>query len=121
MRGHTQVIAMRRKGYAPSAVWLYDTPPDAPRESQRFAWPAFGQSADVSIEADENPGRLDLRFVVGLRVHVMAADEQRLQAITEQAMECGAKRVLGTLTQGSGDAAKCIALTDTEGAFEWRN
>lgn len=113
MRGQQSVIAMRRKGYAPAAVWLYDL--GSERQRQPFPWPDFGASADVDIEPTDSPSRLDLRFCVGLRVWVQSRDLARLEAITRTAVEAGAKRVLGALLDGE----RCIAMTDTEGAIEW--
>ena len=86
MRGHEPIIAMRRCGVVPAAVWLHDTPG---RTDQPRKWTETGLQAQVEIDADENPRRLDLRFAVGLTLWVQSTDERRLQAITEQAQLCG--------------------------------
>lgn len=120
MRGHQPLLHARRAGGAPESVWLHDTPPGAQLLRQRFPWPMDGKNAEVDIEPSDSPRRLDLRFVVGLCVHVHAWTPDRLKAITERAVECGAKRVLGALFRWRGDAPECIEMTDTEGVVKWR-
>lgn len=63
MNGHAAVIAARKSGHSPVALWFdfgvrgeFD---DEPTNVHR-----------IVIEATDTPSRLDLRFCYGLRVHV---------------------------------------------------
>lgn len=119
MRGHQSLLQARRLGAVPASVWLHDLPAGQQPIRQRFPWPVFGAHAEVDIEATDSPARLDLRFVVGLEVHIHAWSQQRLQALTDRARECGAKRVLGAVLEWRGQAPHCVEMTDTEGALTW--
>lgn len=120
MRGHEAMVDMRRRGFVPTAVWVHDLPLEAQRTPDRWNWPLHGQSACIDLDPTDNPARLDLRFVVGLTVWIQARDAQRLQALTDLAVACGAKRVLGSLVAGEGDRARCVAHTDTQGVLTWQ-
>lgn len=80
MRGHRQVIAARREGLRPAAVFInlvdrhepvtnkYDDPENGLR---------FGFYPNIEIERDDLRKAIDLRFVVGLAVHVYTdADDE---------------------------------------------
>lgn len=98
MRGHEPLLAMRRRGLTPTSVWLVDTPPPRPlRDGTRLDWWAFRPAleAEVFIETADHPQRVDLRFVVGLPVHVQMADPVRMRAFAEAAQRAGAARVFG--------------------------
>lgn len=74
MIGHRQVIAARRAGYKPAAVFLEVGPPpdagliDTPAEQQL----AQGQLPTVWTNG-ASVATTDLRWLVGLRVHVVNA------------------------------------------------
>lgn len=75
MTGHENILVMRRKGYAPAAVWVTDT--DSPvcgqiakdwhQQTNPFTRQFFPQ---VVIASSDTPEALDFRFLVGLEVHV---------------------------------------------------
>ena len=74
MRGHQQIIDMRKEGYKPKSIFVqagfepvvtcrFDDP-DRAFETKQFA--------EVWISNDEMAGHVDLRFVIGCRLHVHA-------------------------------------------------
>lgn len=98
MRGHEPLIAMRRRGLRPQAVWLVDDAPEKPLHcGTRLDWWAFRdpQPAQVCIDPSDSPVRADLRFVLGLPVHVLMADQQRMRDFAEAAQRAGAASVFG--------------------------
>ena len=74
MTGHENILVMRRKGYAPAAVWVTDT--DAPlavacakdwhRKTNAYTQQFCPQ---VVLSAGDTPEAMDFRFLVGLQVH----------------------------------------------------
>ncbi|MAF04937.1 MULTISPECIES: hypothetical protein [unclassified Herbaspirillum] len=76
MRGHRQVVQLRREGYMPSQVFvdLVDQPRpvfskyDEPENGIRL-----GSYPQIEVLRREVHGALDLRFLVGLVVHVHGA------------------------------------------------
>lgn len=120
MRGHQPIIAARRQGFVPASVWLHDLPAGQRPERERFPWPTFGSAASVDIEATDSPARLDLRFLVGMQVFVMADRAERLEALESAAKAAKAKRVLGHLFADSRQGPQLVRITDTEGAMTWR-
>ena len=114
MRGHQPILAMRRRRVAPKSVWLSTDPidPDLWR-----AWPEFCSHAHVQIDVGDNAQALDLRFLVGMLVFVDGNNQSRVEEIERAAIDAGAARVLGAVF---GSKAKCLAMTDSEGALEWQ-
>ncbi len=99
MRGHEALVDMRRRGVRPAAVWLTDIPP--PRlltgGAQRQWWAcAAPLAAEVYVEPGDAAARSDLRFVIGMPVHVQMADEHRMRAFVDAAREAGALAVYGS-------------------------
>lgn len=116
MRGHEHLLAMRRRGFRPDAVWLWDHPQPKPlSDGTRMDWWAFRdiRSAEVTLEPTDHPARADLRFVVGLQVHVMLADPDRMRAFVQACRDAGASQVFGS--SHTFDPVRCEA---TEIAFE---
>lgn len=98
MRGHEPLLAMRRRGVRPEAVWLTDFAPPRPlANGARLDWWALPrpQSAEVSLDPTDHPLRTDLRFVVGMQVFIDIADPQRMHAFVEAAKLAGAASVFG--------------------------
>lgn len=104
MKGHEQLIAMRRKGFRPASVCVLDYPVHA------WLWrewhiPIHSTSnihANVMLEDGENPATLDLRFSVGLTIIVDTESLQRLDAITSALLDAGAARVVGQCIDADG-------------------
>ena len=128
MKGHEDLIAMRRQGYTPSAVWL-DLDPDS-LEMWRV-WPSFigvqwrkypGERsgfAHVLIEPKDSVPRLDLRFLTGLQAWVAGSDLVRVKQMHQACIDAGAERVLTTVHKpdARGDL-KAVAMFDTDGIFQ---
>lgn len=116
MRGHEPLLALRRRGFRPDAVWLWDYPQPKPlSDGTRMDWWAFRDigSAEVTIEPTDHPARADLRFVVGLQVHVMLPDPDRMRAFVKACKDAGAARVFG-----SSQTVDLARFTATEVASE---
>ncbi len=95
MIGHDQVIALRAEGRKPAAIFLEDRPV-----------PAIGAGWELDVGGlpavyvgGDNPERADLRFVVGLRVHLVANDPERAVRWVDRLLLDGAAHVIQT-TQG---------------------
>jgi hypothetical protein len=68
MRGHQQVVEARRRGYKPAAVFFdIGTPPAAAASSERDL--SEGMRPAVWTMGG-TPAAADLRFLLGVRVHV---------------------------------------------------
>lgn len=119
MRGHTQLIAMRKRRHRPTFVsidvaadrnpWLYDH------------WHEQGLQAYLLVEHTDPVERLDLRCVVGLLVFVDGSidDRQRVVAVYEAAVAAGASRVLGALHRRHGEELAPVEYMDTAGVLTW--
>ena len=86
MRGHQKLIDLRRDGFKPPVVFLNDY-----RADPSIAEDIFDGSV-IEI-AGEDLERLDLRFLVGLRVSAGATTESRAKAILEACKRGGAAMV----------------------------
>lgn len=89
MRGQEKIIAMRLSGKAPNMVFLNDYP----THREELDWFENGLAATVQTSPQDAPERLDLRFLVGLKVSVSSDDENRAKAIFEACKKAGAKTV----------------------------
>ena len=99
MRGHEPLLTMRRNGRRPSHVTLTDCPPPKPlSDGTRMDWWALSDvsGADVSIDPEDNPALVDLRFVVGMLVFVDIDDPQRMRKFVAACQSAGAERVFGS-------------------------
>lgn len=85
MRGHQKLIELRRDGFKPPVLFLNDY----------WADPIAEDIFDGSVIeiAGEDLDRLDLRFLVGLRVSTGASTESRAKAILEACKRSGAAMV----------------------------
>ena len=104
MTGHEPLIRMRMQGWKPAHVSLND---------RAWAYPWWRDRelmgfADVGVNPEEDVGRLDLRFVVGLPVFVEQRDSDRMRRLVLACEAAGASRVFGF----SGDKAVCTAGED---------
>ena len=118
MRGHTNIVAMRRQGLRPLHVTLHNLP----RSTRWWAFPELHPFPDVAVEADDVPERIDLRFVVGLPVFVdIDEDEQRMRRLVLAAEKAGASHVIGHAWHRTGpESVQCIGEVSTKGDQSWR-
>jgi hypothetical protein len=117
MRGHEHILALRKAGAVPRSVWFaFDG------DGWRW-WPwstgrAGGVAAEVLIEPDDSPARLDLRFVVGLLCHVQGRDERRVHRLHSALSDAGAARVLSTvMVNDECGVERAASIVDTAGAL----
>jgi hypothetical protein len=85
MRGHEHIIAMRMSGTSPEWVFINDYP--SPTD-----WHVFGDHPTVCTH-DDVISRLDLRFIVGLKVSISSTDEARAKALFDAAQQAGSHLV----------------------------
>lgn len=117
MRGHQALIAMRRAGAIPDAVWLGT---DAALDPRCTDWlDTTPRHAQLQLDADESPLRADLRCVVGLLVCVTGSDLQRVRQTRDACIAAMASRVIATTTRSVGNdefpAFQVVEITDTDG------
>jgi len=103
MTGHEPLIAMRKAGQRPEAVFLDDFHSPSARDWSEPG-KAFGQVwpmdyPTIEIAQNDNPRTLDLRFVVGLQVHISSPKESRAKALFERARQCGAAVVAAAVLE----------------------
>lgn len=73
MNGHQPLIALRRSGYKPDAVFVIDGDCQGVNDWHQPRYARTGPLfAEVRIAAGDTPEALDLRWAVGLEVHVSA-------------------------------------------------
>ena len=85
MRGHLELIEMRKAGFKPPIVFLNDWP-------LNLKWREPTDLPEVSI-VDEKPQHADLRFLIGLRVSITCNTEARAKAFFEAAKDAKAEIV----------------------------
>ncbi len=118
MKGHTQLIAMRKDGFAPSVVFVETNP-------ELFAavhdWHEYAPNrAQVRIEASDNPDTADLRFLVGLSVMVNGNDLDRVRRVGKACERAKASRVVTFVSKLVNDRFETVEMTDTEGRVTWQ-
>lgn len=96
MIGHEALIAMRRAGRVPRAVWILDGEDVRARD-----WHEEVNCCDrmhhacISVGASDIPEALDLRCVIGLEVHLCGdRGEARLRRLHAALVDAGAARVI---------------------------
>lgn len=85
MRGHENLIQLRKEGKVPKIVFLNDYP-------CQTDWFEHADHATVCTAGDPISS-LDLRFLVGLTVSISASTESRAKALFTKAKWFGAKTV----------------------------
>lgn len=110
MTGHQHILALRRRGYKPSVVWVVDDPENT----------CIDHDLTVRIEAHDTPELLDLRFLVGTTAVVDGDDDKRVDRL---ASACGAHaaRVISNTFTRRGYRSELTRVTDTQGVFTWPN
>jgi hypothetical protein len=101
MRGHEPLLKLRRAGYKPLHVRLWDC------TNSIDAWwaplPLQGPGAvssvlgfpEIAVSANDSPELLDLRFLVGCTVLVDSPDAVRLRRLLLACEQAGAAAVYG--------------------------
>ena len=92
MKGHQEIIKMRLDRIAPKAIFVYYG------EDKSKSWASWHKHsiefADVEILPIENINQLDLRFAVGLPVHISTSEPYRkVKALHRAFLEAKALRV----------------------------
>ena len=95
MKGHDALIALRKQGFKPAGVWICH----AKDESRGWAtWQKFrghDRYPEVEILPTEVPALLDLRFAMGLVVHVSGMNlYAKAKPLHQAFVEAKAKRVI---------------------------
>lgn len=102
MRGHTELIQMRRQQKTPKIVFINDYHCETdwlnPGEMYGEEWPS--DHATISTAGDFME-TIDLRFVVGLTVSISGTDEKRVKALFESCKDNGAVVVAAGVTDPS--------------------
>lgn len=91
MRGHNEIIELRKSGLKPGWVYLNDFPCETD-------WYKNGLPATVCVAGESFSG-LDLRFLVGLSVVANSDSETRAKALFSAAKKSGAEFVAGVEIQ----------------------
>jgi hypothetical protein len=93
MKGDAALIKQRVGGFKPSGVWISHAP-----TPYWNTWSKFNETFDypeIQILQYENPDALDLRFVVGLTVHVSGCKNyQKAKRLHDSLVDAKAYRVL---------------------------
>jgi hypothetical protein len=114
--GEKKVFEARSKGVALVDGCLYvQTDGTKPNRD----WCKYGERAEVAIEPGDYPDLLDLRFAIGLRVHVEGTDAQRVDQVAAAFAAAKAGRVMTTVFKHIGGRFEVARLTDTEGIATW--
>lgn len=108
MRGHTDIIKMRREGRKPPIVFLNDWPLST-------KWREPTDLLEVSI-VDEKPQHADLRFLIGLRVSIACSTETRAKAFFEAAK--AAKAEIVACGWSESPKRNWFAFYDSRSGFE---
>ena len=98
MRGHLPLIAMRRRGIRPAAVWFSLDETD-PRSAD---WHQRHEPCVVEVLRGEGIGSLDLRFTVGMTVIVQGSNRDRCEAMHRALRAAGAAKVVTHAAQPTG-------------------
>jgi len=92
MKGHENLVQMRLNGKKPKALWVYLQA----QPKSNYHWDTFTGGLDmpeVFIDPSDNVRTLDLRFVIGLTVHVVGGNEERVRAVVRALNDAKAKAI----------------------------
>ena len=95
MRGHQALIAMRQAKKRPQGVWIVHS-----ASNGCLTWDKYLDTLpypEIEILPSENPDNLDLRFVVGLTVHVSGCKDYKTAKRLHDALKRSAARRVITL------------------------
>ncbi len=124
MRGHEPLIAMRRKGLVPSCAFINVDDDDCPLQMWR-GWdreqPAIAQ---LMVERADAIERMDLRCLVGMKVHIHGEDEERVRKVFEACIAAKASQVYAAVCWGEwvGGEYRCTGCKslDSNRSHEWQ-
>ncbi len=85
MNGHETIIQMRQSGRMPGFVFINDYP-------CKTRWAEWGEYATICTYKDP-VSKLDMRFLVGLKVSISATSEDRAKALFDLCKAAGVKSV----------------------------
>jgi hypothetical protein len=85
VKGHEDLLALRRSGVKPQIVFINDFP-------CKTDWAHWGDYPTVCIHKDRLED-LDLRFLIGVMVSIAASNKQRERGLYEMAKSAGASTV----------------------------
>lgn len=107
MKGHQELIRLRTEGAKIRSLWIYH---GKDKSKQWSRWDKTMQTLDypdVEIEQHEDPSMLDLRYVIGLTVHVAGSCDYKksvklhkalVQAKARQVITCVDKIIIDSVT-----------------------
>jgi hypothetical protein len=101
MKGHEGIIKMRQQGLAPVMISLDDFRFPSPLTD----WEEYGAQPTVCVHK-EPIERLDLRFLVGMKVSITSHTEDRAKRLFDACKAAGAKFVAASHTAMVGEVAK---------------
>jgi hypothetical protein len=104
MKGHENILALRRAGRKPAYVWVED-----------HAKVLLDDGLTVCVHGD-TPELLDLRFLFGTTALVSSPSAERAHRLSAECAKY-AKRVIATVIPGR----EVTQITDTDGKFVWPN
>lgn len=90
MRGHEDLIRLRKAGKKPAGLVYVDDYPVLPKHTH---WLKSGAIPSICTHGDD-VGSLDLRFLVGLQVNVTGDNAKRVRSIAMACQKAGAEIVL---------------------------
>ena len=85
MRGHDDLIQMRKAGRHPGIVFINDYP-------CKTYWAEWGECATVCVAGDKLED-IEIRFVEGMRVSITGNTKARAKALMDMAIQWGATSV----------------------------
>lgn len=116
MKGQEALLAMRKAGKAPSAVFI-ETATDRLKQSSDWQHNTPGMAA-LLIEPDDIPAMLDLRCVVGLLVSISGDCEELVGRVHEACVAANAKRVVSSVFS-TKSGRTLTRINDSDGVLEW--
>lgn len=116
MRGHQQILELRRKGYAPEFIRVDDWDHESTDDLHT-----------ISLQRKDLPEAIDWRFTVGRLVLVGGNDPKRVQRLYGACSKY-AKRVIATtfaIREGVKDwrghqQFEVVRIDDTDGVMKWQ-
>ena len=100
MNGHQELIRMRMAGGGMRSLWIYHGKDPSKQWSN---WHTTFQTLDypdVEIQQHEDPNMLDLRYVIGLIVHVGGSHDYKKSVKLHKALvNAKAKRVITSVDE----------------------